>query len=145
MQEVNIYIKTSFKSPRQHKGVIGYVLEVYRNGIPVTATGFKVVSEVTGNQAEIIGLTLATSKINKNCHLTIFTDSFYLAEGLSKWLKQWENNGWKTEKKKDVSNRTEWQNLLKILHRHEFEVVCKDKHEYSSWLESEIAGRKDKL
>jgi ribonuclease HI len=55
------------------------------------------------------------SKIQKNNLLNkeikIFTDSVYVKKGITEWIKNWENNNWKTADKKIVKNIDLWKNL----------------------------------
>jgi len=45
--------------------------------------------------------------------LIIFTDSKYSIDCITKWIKNWEQNDWKTAKKKPVKNQV----LLKVINR----------------------------
>lgn len=44
--------------------------------------------------------------------IVIATDSEYTAEGCTKWIKIWIENGWKTNGGADVKNRDLWEMLL---------------------------------
>lgn len=41
----------------------------------------------------------------------IHTDSQYVRNGITKWIFNWERNGWKTSGKKPVKNRELWMKL----------------------------------
>lgn len=43
--------------------------------------------------------------------IEIFTDSKYLIQGITSWVRGWKRNGWKTAAKKDVENRDLWEML----------------------------------
>ncbi|MBI5134370.1 MAG: ribonuclease HI [Candidatus Taylorbacteria bacterium] len=43
--------------------------------------------------------------------IVLQTDSKYLINGITQWVKGWERNGWKTTAKKDVENRDLWEAL----------------------------------
>lgn len=146
MKKVNLYLANSIKGIRPTDGVVGYVMELVRDEKdPVAVSNLRVVRKVTRNAAELRILALALSKINKNCDLTIYTDSTYLAAGLENWLEQWKANDWQTKDGKPVANRTEWEFLLKTLFRHQFLLVVGEKHSYSSWLDAELQHRKDEI
>ena len=49
-----------------------------------------------------------TSLIKK---ITVYTDSAYLKDGITKWIKSWEKNNWKTSDKKNVKNKDLWKEL----------------------------------
>src|SRR3989344_5790793 len=42
---------------------------------------------------------------------TVYTDSSYVINGITKWVKGWKKNGWKTKEKKSVINQDLWQAL----------------------------------
>lgn len=43
--------------------------------------------------------------------IQIFTDSSYVVSGITKWIKNWKRNGWKTKTKEDVLNKDLWMEL----------------------------------
>jgi len=65
----------------------------------------------TNNQMELLAPIKALASFNKKNTFIIFTDSNYVKDGITKWIKNWEKNGWKTSAKKDVKNRELWERL----------------------------------
>jgi len=49
-----------------------------------------------------------------NKEIKIFTDSLYVKKGITEWIKNWENNNWKTADKKVVKNIDLWRNLKEL-------------------------------
>ena len=49
-----------------------------------------------------------------NNEIEIFTDSLYVKKGITEWIKNWENNNWKTADKKVVKNIDLWKNLKEL-------------------------------
>jgi len=43
--------------------------------------------------------------------LKIYTDSNYVKDGITIWIKSWEQNNWKTADKKNVKNVDLWKKL----------------------------------
>ncbi|HEX8994208.1 MAG TPA: ribonuclease HI [Candidatus Paceibacterota bacterium] len=43
--------------------------------------------------------------------VVVHTDSSYVINGITKWVKGWKARGWKTAEKKDVLNRDLWEKL----------------------------------
>ena len=43
--------------------------------------------------------------------IKIYTDSVYLKDGITIWIKNWEKNNWKTAGKKNVKNVDLWKKL----------------------------------
>ena len=48
-------------------------------------------------------------------HIKIFTDSTYVKEGITVWIKSWEKNNWKTSDKKNVKNVDLWKKLRDLV------------------------------
>ena len=46
--------------------------------------------------------------------IKIYTDSIYLKEGITNWIKIWEKNNWKTSDKKNVKNVDLWKKLKEL-------------------------------
>ena len=46
--------------------------------------------------------------------IKIYTDSTYLKEGITIWIKNWEKNNWKTADKKNVKNVDLWKKLKEL-------------------------------
>ena len=44
----------------------------------------------------------------------IYTDSNYLKDGITVWIKNWEKNNWKTADKKNVKNVDLWKKLKEL-------------------------------
>ena len=47
--------------------------------------------------------------------IKIFTDSNYVKDGITIWIKNWEKNNWKTADKKNVKNIDLWKKLKKLV------------------------------
>ena len=47
--------------------------------------------------------------------ITLFTDSSYVIQGISSWVKSWVKNGWITAAKEPVVNQDIWQKLVDIV------------------------------
>jgi ribonuclease HI len=73
----------------------------------------------TNNRMELIaaikGLKYCIDQDNKQPSLikkiTVYTDSTYLKDGITVWIKSWEKNNWKTSDKKNVKNIDLWKEL----------------------------------
>lgn len=44
----------------------------------------------------------------------VVTDSQYVRQGITDWIKRWRVNGWQTSAKKPVKNRELWQRLDEV-------------------------------
>ena len=56
-------------------------------------------------------------KIKNNSEITIFTDSTYLKNGITLWIKNWEKNGWKSANKNPIKNKDLWVKLSKLVEK----------------------------
>ena len=68
----------------------------------------------TNNRMELLAPIKALKKIKTEAKTTIFTDSTYLKNGITEWIKKWEINGWKSANKKPIKNKDLWQELNKL-------------------------------
>ena len=53
--------------------------------------------------------------------IEIFTDSTYVKEGITVWIKVWEKNNWKTADKKNVKNVDLWKKLKELAKSNQIE------------------------
>ena len=69
------------------------------------------VKDTTNNRMELMAPIMALKKIKSKSDITIFTDSTYVKNGITEWIKKWEKNGWKNSNKKPVKNKDLWIKL----------------------------------
>ena len=65
----------------------------------------------TNNQMELMAAIKALVFLKKKQKIRIYTDSNYVKEGITNWIKIWEKNNWKTANKKKVKNVELWIKL----------------------------------
>ena len=68
-------------------------------------------SNTTNNRMELMAPIMALKKIRKKSEITIFTDSKYVKDGITDWIKKWKVNNWKSSNKKPVKNVDLWKQL----------------------------------
>ncbi|HVU19347.1 MAG TPA: ribonuclease HI [Rhizomicrobium sp.] len=73
----------------------------------------------TNNRMELMAAIRGLEVLRKPSEITLHTDSRYLLDGATKWLKRWKANGWKTTDKKPVKNDDLWRELDALLTRHD--------------------------
>ena len=66
----------------------------------------------TNNRMELLAAIRALEALNRPCEVTLWTDSVYVRDGITKWIHGWRRNGWKTADRKPVKNAELWQELL---------------------------------
>ena len=69
------------------------------------------VKETTNNRMELLAPIMALKKIKSKSDVVIFTDSTYVKNGITDWIKKWEKNDWKNSNKKPVKNKDLWIKL----------------------------------
>ncbi len=77
----------------------------------------------TNNRMELTAAIEGLTALKRPCHVTLSTDSRYVMDGLTKWIKGWQKNGWKTAAKQPVKNADLWQKLIDAAKPHRIEWV----------------------
>ena len=75
----------------------------------------------TNNQMELMAAIKALVFFSKKQKIRIYTDSNYVKEGITNWIKIWEKNNWKTVNKKKVKNVELWIKLNTLSNFHDIE------------------------
>lgn len=77
----------------------------------------RIVGKQTNQRAELYAILRALTIVNisKYNRITIYTDSQYSIDCLTKWIKQWIKNGWKDKKNHDVKNKDIIKPIYSIL------------------------------
>ena len=73
----------------------------------------------TNNQMELTAAIKALEFFSERKKIIIYTDSIYVKDGITKWIKSWEKKNWKNSKKKQIKNLDLWKKLYKLSNSHE--------------------------
>ncbi|MGN6672917.1 MAG: ribonuclease HI [Thermomicrobiales bacterium] len=73
----------------------------------------------TNNRMELRAAIEGLRALNRRCQVTIVTDSEYLKNGITTWIKSWQRNGWQTKERQPVKNADLWRELLDQVARHD--------------------------
>ena len=76
--------------------------------------------------ATIKALEFCQNKEEKQLSLNqiqIYTDSTYVKDGITVWIKNWEKNNWKTADKKNVKNVDLWKRLQELVKSKQIEWI----------------------
>tara|TARA_X000000368_G_scaffold416661_1_gene411130 strand:+ start:354 stop:776 length:423 start_codon:yes stop_codon:yes gene_type:complete len=76
------------------------------------------VNKTTNNRMELMAAIMALQKIKRKSEVTIFTDSRYVKDGITDWIKKWKLNNWKNSNKKPVKNKDLWMKLDSFCQEH---------------------------
>jgi ribonuclease HI len=72
----------------------------------------------TNNRMEITAALEGLRALREPCEVEVVTDSEYLKNGITTWIKGWKRNGWKTAAKKPVVNQDLWMLLDEAVAKH---------------------------
>ena len=72
----------------------------------------------TNNRMELTAVIRALEALKKPSAAVVHTDSRYVMDGATKWMKNWKKNGWRTADKKPVKNEELWRALEEASARH---------------------------
>jgi ribonuclease HI len=72
----------------------------------------------TNNRMELTAAIEGLRALREPCDVELVTDSQYLKNGITTWIKGWKRNGWITREKKPVVNQDLWTELDKLVASH---------------------------
>lgn len=74
----------------------------------------------TNNRMELLAAITGLEALKYPCAVTLFTDSEYMANGITKgWAIKWRKNNWRKADKSPVANPDLWERLLQLCDKHE--------------------------
>ncbi len=79
--------------------------------------------ETTNNRMEMMAVVKALEALKKPSNVKIYTDSKYVLQGATEWLKGWKAKGWKNASKQPVKNKALWQKIDSLLSIHNVEFI----------------------
>ena len=75
-------------------------------------------NKTTNNRMELMAPIMALKKIKTKSEITIYTDSRYVKDGITDWIKKWKLNNWKGSNKKPIKNKDLWIKLDNCCQKH---------------------------
>ena len=75
----------------------------------------------TNNRMEMMAVIKALSLLKRPVRVRVFTDSQYVQNGISEWIKGWKARGWMTAGKTPVKNADLWKALDNVVQSHQIE------------------------
>ncbi|MBI1238915.1 MAG: ribonuclease HI [Alphaproteobacteria bacterium] len=73
----------------------------------------------TNNRMELMAAIGGLEALKRRSRVSITTDSRYVRDGITQWIKGWKARGWRTADKKPVKNIDLWQRLDQLAAAHE--------------------------
>jgi ribonuclease HI len=96
----------------------GYAAILLYNGTEKELSGgFRA---TTNNRMELMAVIIALESLKEECEVTVYTDSRYIVDAVTKgWAERWKNNGWMRNKKERALNPDLWTRVLYLCWKHE--------------------------
>ena len=73
----------------------------------------------TNNRMELTAAIEALCALKRSSSVDLFTDSQYVRRGITEWLPEWKQRGWRTAARKPVKNDDLWRLLDEAAGRHD--------------------------
>ena len=73
----------------------------------------------TNNRMELLAAISALEALRRPCSVDLFTDSQYVRQGITEWVRGWKARGWRTADRKPVKNEDLWRRLDEARTPHE--------------------------
>lgn len=136
MKKIDLYTDGAC-SGNPGKGGYAAILK-YKNTEKIVSDGFL---NTTNNRMELMAAIEGLRCLKEPCGVTLYTDSRYLADGLSKgWAEGWRRKGWKKADGKPAQNIDLWESLLSLCEEHQVSLVWVKGHS-----DNEFNNRCDRL
>lgn len=75
----------------------------------------------TNNRMELTAVIRGLEALKRPCRVVVTTDSQYVRNGITDWIRRWRRNGWRTADRQPVKNSDLWQRLDETAAGHEIE------------------------
>lgn len=77
----------------------------------------------TNNRMELTAAIEALEALRRPCRVRLATDSTYVKNGITQWIRGWKRRDWKTADRKPVKNADLWRRLDRAASLHDVEWV----------------------
>ena len=75
----------------------------------------------TNNRMELTAVIRGLEALKRPCRVLVTTDSQYVRNGITDWIRRWRRNGWRTADRQPVKNSDLWRRLDEVAAGHEVE------------------------
>ncbi|WP_374414770.1 ribonuclease HI [Novosphingobium colocasiae] len=75
--------------------------------------------DTTNNRMEMTAVIKGLNALIEPCAVTLYTDSRYVIDGITKWVHGWKKKGWVNASKQPVRNADLWHDLIEAELRHQ--------------------------
>lgn len=85
------------------------------------SAGYK---NTTNNRMELRAVIAGLSALRETCNVTVFSDSKYIVDAINNgWVRRWQKNNWKRNKKEKALNIDLWQQILELINQHRVKFI----------------------
>lgn len=115
MKEVIIYTDGACS---YNPGPGGWGAVLIYQGTRKEISGFN--ESTTNNQMELTAVISALSLLKEPCKVQLYSDSAYVVNAfLQDWVGNWQKNGFRNSKKKEIENIELWKTLINLSYYHQ--------------------------
>ncbi len=87
----------------------------------------------TNNRMELTATIKALQLLKRRTEVTLYTDSTYVRNGITQWIKKWKQSGWKLRNKNPVKNVDLWMELDQLSGCHQVTWKWVKGHSGNEW------------
>lgn len=139
LKKVDVFIGTSIRGPGKGTGRCAYAMKYLRKNGKFHEHKPEVAQyeQATESRLVLYAIKEALTHMNFACEITVHTECCYVAAAINQnWLEQWQDNGWKNSRGKDVADSILWSDILQELEGTGHLLRAEEgKHEYSHWMQ----------
>jgi ribonuclease HI len=97
---------------RGNPGPGGWAAIIVRDGAAEEIGGRE--AKTTNNRMELLAALEALRRVPQDAPVTIYTDSQYMRDGMTSWVRGWKRRGWVTAEGQPVKHRELWEELDRL-------------------------------
>lgn len=71
--------------------------------------------DTTNNRMELMAAIKALEELTRPCKVELYTDSSYVQQGITSWIKGWKAKGWPAR----IKNQDLWKELDELAQKHD--------------------------
>lgn len=78
-------------------------------------------AQTTNNRMELVAVIRALEALRRPVKARVHTDSQYVRQGITQWMKAWKARDWRTADRQPVKNRDLWEQLDALAGGHDID------------------------
>ena len=98
-----------------------FILRHVPTGKEKTRSGAE--ADTTNNRMELMAVIEGLKSLTRPVSVELVSDSSYVGNGLTKWIRSWKRKGWKLADGKPVKNVDLWQILDELNQKHKIKYT----------------------